>query len=120
MGNTIQNTPPAGARQQTSAADQTAAWQGVLDSAVGRMNEAKGSLKFLGQGRIDTVKKKVQEDMEAYIRNNQGASTADIQAEAKKSAAKHEANAVFAKMRDDNFFNKLMSRRKELLKDMWE
>ncbi len=119
MGNTIQNTPPAGARQQTTATDKTAAWQGVLDTAVNRMNETKGTLDHLGEGRIDTVKQKVKEDMEAFIQANPNASADDIRAEADKASKKHETNAFFQKMRDDNFFNKLMTRRKELLKDMW-
>jgi hypothetical protein len=124
MGNTISNTPPPAARgntQKTSAAEQTNAWQSVLDTAVGRMtdSEVKGSLKYLGDGRIDGVKQKVKDEMEAFVRDNPNASVDEIKKKADETTSKHETNAVFNKMRDDNFFNKLMSRRKELLKDMW-
>lgn len=123
MGNTISNTPPPAARTNTqpSAQEQNDAWKGVLDSAVSRMTgpDIKGSLKFLGDGRIDSVKDKVKTDMEAFVRDNPNASPEEVKKKAEETTSKHETNAVFQKMRDDNFFNKLMSRRKELLKDMW-
>ncbi|WP_426750671.1 hypothetical protein [Myxococcus sp. Y35] len=118
----ISNTQTTARSSAPTATEKKQAWQGVLDAAVNRMNdpEIKGSLKHLGDNRINQVKEKVQADMEAFIRNNPNATTAEIKAEAEKTTSKHETNAVINKMRDDNFFNNLMNRRKELLKDMWE
>ncbi|AEI65895.1 hypothetical protein [Corallococcus macrosporus] len=123
MTTKVGNNAPAAARKsgQTTPQEQTQAWQGVLNSAVDQMNdpEIKGSTKYLGEGRINTVKQKVQSDMEAFIQSNPNASADDIKKEAESTTKKHETNAMFQKMRDDNFFGKLMSRRKELIKDMW-
>ena len=123
MGNTISNAPPPAARTNTqpTAQEKTDVWTSVLDTAVSRMTgpDIKGSLKYLGDGRIDSVKDKGKADMEAFVRDNPNASAEEIKKKAEETTSKHETNAVFQKMRDDNFFNKLMSRRKELLKDMW-
>ncbi|RYZ33828.1 MAG: hypothetical protein EOO71_40945 [Myxococcaceae bacterium] len=103
----------------TSEAEKTKVVSDVINSAVAGMNESKGSLSFLGEGRIDKVKGKIQDDMNKFIQANPNATPAEIEAEAKKSASKNESVATFDKMRDDNFFKKLMSRRKELIGDMW-
>ena len=91
----------------------------VINSAVSGMNESKGKITYLGEGRIDKVKTKIQDDMNKFMQANPNATPAEIEAEAKKSASKNESIATFDKMRDDNFFKKLMSRRKELIGDMW-
>jgi hypothetical protein len=122
MSNSIPSSPPPSVRSQPAASDEkNRAWQDVLNTAVSRMNSAeiRGSLSHLGDFRIDSVKQKITEEMEAFVRNNPNASPEQIRAEAEKATSKHETNAVLQKMRDDNFFNKLMSRRKELLRDMW-
>ncbi|AKQ67673.1 hypothetical protein A176_004585 [Myxococcus hansupus] len=124
MTTKIANNAPANGSARKSATtpqQQTQAWQGVLDSAVNQMNdpEIKGSTKYLGEGRINTVKQKVQGDMEAFIQSNPNATADEVKTQAESATKKHETNAMFQKMRDDNFFGKLMSRRKELLKDMW-
>ncbi|MCY1045174.1 hypothetical protein OV208_27920 [Corallococcus sp. bb12-1] len=113
-GSTVQK-----ASNTDSAADKTKVVNDVISSAVSGMNESKGSLSFLGEGRIDKVKGKIQDDMNKFIQANPNATPAEIEAEAKKSASKNESVATFDKMRDDNFFKKLMSRRKELIGDMW-
>ena len=123
MTTKIANNAPATARKSTTTTPeaQTQAWQGVLNSAVDRMNEPemKGSLQYLGEGRINTVKEKVQGEMESFLQSNPNASADDVKSHAESTTKKHETNAMFQKMRDDNFFGKLMSRRKELIKDMW-
>ena len=121
MSTKISSTSTTARSVAPSATEKKETWQGVLNAAVDRMNdpEIKGSVKHLGDHRIDQVKEKVQGDMDACVKNNPNATLAEVKAEAEKSASKHESNAVFQKMRDDNFFNKLMSRRKDLLKDMW-
>lgn len=107
--------------QPAASDDKNKAWQDVLNTAVSRMNSAelRGSLSHLGDFRIDAVKQKITEEMQAFVQNNPGADATKIAEHAETVAKKHETNAVFQKMRDDNFFNKLMSRRKELLRDMW-
>ncbi|WP_163786261.1 hypothetical protein [Myxococcus vastator] len=123
MTTKISNNASAAARKSTTTTpeDQKQAWEGVLNSAVDRMNEPeiKGSLQYLGEGRIDTVKQKVQGEMESFLQSNPNASADEVKSHAESTTKKHETNAMFQKMRDDNFFGKLMSRRKELIKDMW-
>lgn len=123
MTTKIANNASATTRKSTTTTPeaQQQAWQGVLTSAVDRMNEPeiKGSLQYLGEGRINTVKEKVQGEMESFLQSNPNASPDDVKSHAESTTKKHETNAMFQKMRDDNFFGKLMSRRKELLKDMW-
>lgn len=126
MGNTISNKPAATStartgNNQASAAEKTQAWQGVLDAAVNRLNapDLVGSLSHLGDGRIDKMKDQVKEEMEAFISANPNATPDEIKEKADEVTSKHQTNGVLEKMRDDNFFKKLMDRRKELLKDMW-
>ncbi|WIG96146.1 hypothetical protein [Myxococcus sp. SDU36] len=123
MTTKISNNASAAARKSTTTTPeaQKQAWEGVLNSAVDRMNEPeiKGSLQYLGEGRIDTVKQKVQGEMESFLQSNPNASADEVKSHAESTTKKHETNAMFQKMRDDNFFGKLMSRRKELIKDMW-
>ncbi|RKH38389.1 hypothetical protein [Corallococcus sicarius] len=112
-----------GAQQYKAAndtdAEKTQAVTDVVNSAVAGMNESKGKISFLGEGRIDKVKGKIQDDMKKFMAANPNATPAEIKKEAEASAAKNESVATFDKMRDDNFFKKLMSRRKELIGDMW-
>jgi hypothetical protein len=97
------------------------AWQSVMNASVGRMNApgVKGSLSYLGEGRINEFKDRVQRDMEAYVENNPDATPVEIRAYAESTTSKYETDMVLQKMRDDNFFTKLMNRRKELTKDLW-
>jgi hypothetical protein len=97
------------------------AWQNVMNASVGRMNApgVKGSLSYLGEGRINEFKARVQKDMEAYVDQNPDATPAEVKAYAEKNISKYETDMVLQKMRDDNFFSKLMNRRKELAKDLW-
>jgi len=121
MSMKVSNTQTSARSAAPTAAEKKEAWQGVLDSAVSRLDdpEIKGTLQHLGENRIDQMKEQVKSDMEAFLKENPNATLAEIKAEAEKATSKHETNAVLQKMRDDNFFNKLMSRRKELTKDMW-
>ncbi|NMO21606.1 hypothetical protein HPC49_32210 [Pyxidicoccus fallax] len=127
MAPPVSNRPPAAATartnntQQATEAEKTQAWQGVLDGAVNRLNapDVVGTLSHLGEGRIDKIKDQVKEEMEAFVRANPNATPEQIKEKAEEVTSKHQTNGVLEKMRDDNFFKKLMDRRKELLKDMW-
>ncbi|GMT96499.1 hypothetical protein KH5H1_06180 [Corallococcus caeni] len=107
-------------KQSTNTeAQKQQAVQDAINASVARMKEDEGKTSYLGEGRIDKVKEKVAEEMETFMKENPNATPEEIKAKAEESASKNETNAGFEKMRDDNFFKKLMSRRKELIRDMW-
>ncbi|WP_223635277.1 hypothetical protein [Corallococcus sp. EGB] len=93
--------------------------QDVINQSVSKMNEDQGKTSFLGEGRVDKVKEKTSEEMAQFLKENPNATVEEVKAKAEELSAKNESNAAFEKMRDDNFFKKLMSRRKELIQDMW-
>ncbi|RKH43200.1 hypothetical protein [Corallococcus llansteffanensis] len=100
-------------------AEKTKVVTDALSSAVTQLEKDKGSLRYLGDSRIEKMKTKVTEEMATFIKDNPKATKEEIKAQADKVISKHQTNTLFEKIRDDNFFKNLMNRRKELLSDMW-
>lgn len=93
--------------------------EGILKENRGRLEAAKGTLDFLGDGRIDNIGKRVNEQMNKWLSSNPNASVEDIEKEAKKTTAKESSIEMFDKMAMDRFFQRLMQRRKEAMQELW-
>lgn len=114
-GGNVQQSRSSG----SSDAEKTKIYKDMLGSAVNQMEQLKGKTVYVGSGRIEKMKTKVNDEMSKFIKDNPKATPEEIQAKAKSVISKHQGNTVHEKMRDDHFFNNLMKRRKELLTDMW-
>jgi hypothetical protein len=102
-----------------SASEKNQVWQDVLNTTLKNLKADQGKSSYLGDSRIAKVEEQVKKEMEAFIRANPNATLEEIKAKAEQSSGHHQANGVFDKMRDDNFFSKLMQRRKDLMRDLW-
>ncbi|RKG82921.1 hypothetical protein [Corallococcus terminator] len=114
-GGNVQQTRSSG----SSEAEKTQVYKDALGSAVNQLAKDKGSVRYLGDSRIEKMKTKVNDEMAKFMQANPNATKEEIKAQADKVISKHQGNTLFEKIRDDNFFNNLMKRRKELLSDMW-
>jgi hypothetical protein len=106
-------------QSKDTEAEKKQAVEQTINASVNQMQADKGKTSYFGQGRIDKAKAKMTEEMAKWMQANPNATAEEAAAEAKKNAAKNQTKTMFAKMQDDNFFKKLMSRRKELMGDMW-
>lgn len=102
-----------------SEQEKTQAWKSVMDGQVANMKKLEGSLEYIGDNRVEKFKEKFTEDMQAWMKANPNATVDQITAKAEELSSKNSTDMLLEKMRDDGFFSKLMSRRKELMKDLW-
>ena len=102
-----------------SEQEKTQAWQSVMNGQVANMKKLEGSLEYVGDNRVEKFKEKFTEDMQAWMQANPNASLDEIKTKAEELSSKNSTDMLLEKMRDDGFFSKLMSRRKELMKDLW-
>ncbi|HLT29796.1 MAG TPA: hypothetical protein VK013_07120 [Myxococcaceae bacterium] len=92
---------------------------GILQENRSRLEATKGTLDFLGDGRIDNIGKRVSEQMSKWLSANPNATLEDVEKEAKNATAKESSIEMFDKMAMDRFFQRLMQRRKEMIQEMW-
>jgi hypothetical protein len=105
-----------------SESQRNAIWENGLKESVDKARNPGPDGFKLGSSRIDRYEGKVKEDMKAFLeknKDNPNLTEAQIQDELKKSISKRQGYEFVNKMTDDYFFNKLMSRAKELSQDTW-
>jgi len=111
------------ARSDTlSTSQRNSIWESGLKENIDKARSPQPGGFTLGTSRINRYEAKVKEDMKAFIeknKDNPNLSEKDIQDELKKSISKRYGYEFVNKMTDDYFFNKLMSRAKELSQDAW-
>lgn len=95
----------------------------TIDQVIEQGREAleanKGKVSYLGTGRLDKIGTRVNEAMEKWLGANPNASVDEIREKTVKESSKQTSIQIFDKMASDSFFSKLMSKRKEAIKDMY-
>jgi hypothetical protein len=101
-------------------ADQAkAVVKSVTDQTSASLEKQKGSLSYLGEGRIGKIETKTSDEMKQWLAAHPNATEAEIKKEASRLSSKNTSVQIFDKMATDNFFKNLMNRRKELMSEMW-